>query len=188
MIPASQTPVNESHYDGLMSSMRHARNRLLFFILFLSYIFLAILGTTDKMLFMQTPINMPLINIELPLVEFYIVMPLFLLVLYFHVLYTFHSYRIFLLETKVNHPAILKILPIGLYEGTLLKRDHFHRYVRFIMRLCLYVLPVLVLTAFWFRFADYQSSVISGWHISTIYIAVLLGFNFRGLLLEETVT
>jgi hypothetical protein len=93
--------IDEPHYEGLISSMRHARNRLLFFILFAAYNFLAILGTTDKMLYMETPLKMPLLNIELPLLAFYAVMPLFLLVSYFHLLYTFHSYRNFLLELLI---------------------------------------------------------------------------------------
>ncbi len=173
---------DESHYEGLMSSMRHARNRLLFFILFAAYNLLAILGTTDKMLYMESPLKMPLLNIELPLLAFYTVMPLFLLVSYFHLLYTFQSYRRFLLNTKQNYPNALKIFPIGLYEGALLNQDGFHRIVRFFMRFLLYIFPVFVLTAFWFRFADYQSPVLTLWHFIAILIAMVFGLYFRGLL------
>ncbi len=162
--------------------MRHARNRLLFFLIFAAYNFLAILGTTDKTLFLESPISMPFLNIELPLLAFYAVMPLFLLILYFHLLYTFRSYRQFLLTSQAENSALLQYLPIGLYEGALLHQDNFHRGVRFAMRILLYFFPLLVFTAFWFRFADYQSPALSLWHLSLIITATAFALYFRGLL------
>ena len=157
---------------------------------FLSYLPLIIFWLSwvqrDKMLFMENPINMPLLNIELPLLAFYAVMPLFLVVLYFHLLYTFRSYRDFLLHTQQHHPEALAIFPMGLYEGALLKQDAFHRGVRLAMRLLLYVFPLFVVMAFWFRFADYQSPVLSLWHFITVLITLSLGFHFRGLLKLQT--
>lgn len=174
--------IDESPYEGLMSSMRHARNRLLFFILFSTYSLLSILGTTDKMLFMESPVKMPLLNIELPLLAFYTVMPLFLLVLHLNLLYTFRSYRDFLITSKTHYPKAILNLPIGIYEGALLKQDSFHNSVRFVMNLLLYVFPVLVLTSFWLRFADYQSLALSLWHFISILLCMFLGFYFRGII------
>ena len=174
MLSNYQPLIDESHYEGLMASMRHARNRLLFFTIFAVYNFLAILATTDKMLYLESSISMPLINIELPLVAFYVVMPLFFLVIYFHLLYTFRSYRYFLLKTKNNQPKTLEVFPIGLYEGALLNQDAFHRGVRLAMRILLYIFPISVLTAFWFRFADYQSLIISTCKKDILAIVVTL--------------
>lgn len=162
--------------------MRHARNRFLFFLLFGTYSFLSVLGTTDIMLFMESPIEMLLLNIKLPLLSFYTLMPVFLLALHFNLLYTFHSYRKFLIKTKIGHPLAIESLPIGLYEGAILKRGNFHRFVRFIMHLLLYIFPVIVLTAFWFRFSDYQDSAITSWHFLAIIISMMSGFYFRGLM------
>lgn len=174
--------IDESHFEGLMSSMRHARNQLLFFTLFCSYSLLSILGTTDKMMFMELPVKMPLLNIELPLLSFFSVMPLFLIALQFNLLYIFSAYREFLITTQKQYPMTIHSLPIGIYEGALLKQDRFNRSVRFAIGFLLYVFPVLVLTAFWFRFADYQSFVISAWHFIAIIFAALLSFYFRGIM------
>lgn len=177
--------INDSHYEGLMSSMRHARNRLLFFVLFAIYSFLSVLGTSDKMLYLESPIQVPLLNIELPLLAFYVVMPLFILVLTFNLLYTFRAHREFLLSTQEHHRASLKIIPLGLYEGALLNQDKFHIAIRFIMRFVLYILPIIVLATFWFRFADYQHLLISTWHFIAILISVIFSFSFRGLLNQK---
>ncbi len=184
--PNQPRVIDEAHYSGLIASMSHVRNRLLFFVLFLTYCFLGVISTTDKMLYLETPIAMPLLNIDLPLLGFYFVMPVFIVVLHFNLLYTFSAYRQFLKDSKKHHPLSLKHFMLGLYEGLLLKNGESHqwliRIVYVVMSSLLYLFPVFVLVFFWFRFADYQSPAMSTWHFITIFISVIISFSFRGLL------
>ncbi len=180
-------PGSEQRYEGLISSLRHSRNRLLFFVLFAVYNLLAILGTTDKMLFMAQGVKMPLLNIELPLLAFYVSMPFFLLALQFNLLYTYKQHRKLLLETEKKDKALVQALPFGLYEGALLERGGMVVRVTYAaMMVLLYVLAPMVLLAFWFRFADYQSLPITTLHLVLLGISVFVSlFFFSGLLRRE---
>src|SRR5215470_12822422 len=53
------------------------------FISFGAYLTIAVLGTTHRMLFLEEPVKMPLLNIDLPLTSFYTLAPALLIV--FHV-------------------------------------------------------------------------------------------------------
>ncbi len=179
---------SEQRYEGLISSLRHSRNRLLFFVLFAVYNLLAILGTTDKMLFMGQGVEMPLLNIELPLLAFYVSMPVFLVALQFNLLFTYRKHREFLLEAERDDPVLVKkALPWGLYESALLERRSVVGMVVYgSMMALLYLLAPLVLFAFWFRFADYQSLLITNLHLFLLLASVLTPiFFFRGLFRNE---
>ncbi len=145
-----------------------------FFVLFLTYCFLGVISTTDKMLYLETPIAMPLLNIDLPLLGFYFVMPVFIVVLHFNLLYTFLAYRQFLKNSKNHHPLSLKHFTMGLYEGLLLTDGKwwYQGLIRFVLGGLFYLFPIFVLASFWFRFADYQSPAMSTWHLLTIFLSV----------------
>ncbi len=179
---------SEERFEGLKESMFHARNRLLFFILFAIYCLLAIFGTTDRMIFMEQGIGMPLLNIELPLIAFYLTMPVFLIALQFNLLYTYRTHKQLLLEERNEHgDVLLKKLPFGLYEGVLLQcNGHLGRVMYGAMLGIFYLLPSLVLTAFWFRFADYQNLPITTFHLALLVVSLLVpAFFFRRLLQQE---
>ncbi len=60
---AERRSQNESqHYEGLTNFSKQVRNRLIFFLLFTIYSLLSVLATTDKMIFMEIPIKVPLLT------------------------------------------------------------------------------------------------------------------------------
>ncbi len=157
---AERRSQNESqHYEGLTNFSKQVRNRLIFFLLFTIYGLLSVLATTDKMIFLETPIKVPLLNIELPLVAFYTVAPIFLLIIHFNLLYIFSNYKEFLRDTSERYPSLIKSLPFGIYEGILFN-GRLNKVLKFVFSILLYILPILTLFAFWFRFADYQNFLI----------------------------
>ncbi len=178
----------EQRYNGLSESMKHARNRLLFFVLFSVYCMLAIFGTTDKIIFMEQEMSMPLLGIELPLIAFYMSMPVIFLVLHFNLLYTYRTHKKLLLEEKSQHDMVLlKKLPFGLFESVLLEKNgNLGRLLYGVMMVLLYWLAPLTLMAFWFRFSDYQNWWMSTFHFGLLAASIFIPFQFfRGLVREE---
>ena len=60
-------------------------NLLIFFTIFMLYILISVLGTSDLMLLLpENTFKMPMINFELNLIAFYILAPIMLLLLHFN--------------------------------------------------------------------------------------------------------
>lgn len=75
-------------------SSQHNRNLQVFFLLFQVYILVTVGATTDRQLLMpDAVINMPLLNIELKFMGFYILAPLLLLIFHFDILYNLYQHR-----------------------------------------------------------------------------------------------
>ncbi len=173
-------------FEGLKSSMDHSRNRLLFFVAFCIYSLVSIFGTLDKMLFMEVGPKIPLFNIELPLLAFYLLMPVLVVALHFNLLYTYKAHRKLLLKTEKEESKLLQLLPWGLYESALLTRESALGMIIYpVMMALLYLLAPLVLFAVWFRFADYQSLPITTVHLVLFGISVLIPLLFFRRLLHS---
>src|SRR5262244_818364 len=65
---------------------RLAQNLYLSFLLLGTYIAIIIWSTTDVQLLKVSPVTLPLLNVQLPIVGFYIVVPWLLLLIYFNLL------------------------------------------------------------------------------------------------------
>ena len=65
---------------------RLAQNSYLSFLGLGTYIAVIIWATTDVQLLERRPVTLPLLNVQLPIVEFYVVVPWLLLLFYFNLL------------------------------------------------------------------------------------------------------
>ena len=65
---------------------RHVRTVYLFFLLFGFYIAVIVFSTTDEQLIRESPVTLPLLDVELPLVGFYAVIPWLFLLLHANLL------------------------------------------------------------------------------------------------------
>jgi Pentapeptide repeats (8 copies) len=161
------------------------------FLLLLTYVIVTLAGVSPKALLLDSPVKLPLINADIPLVGFFQYAPALLLLVYLslliqHVILA-RKYRKFTeaiapyeLETGSEHPA----------------RERVHSYVfsqiaagprpnvitKFMMQLFVYVtfsiLPIATLLYFQVKFLPYQDVSITYWH----RIAVILGFGMLVLL------
>ncbi|WP_457560738.1 pentapeptide repeat-containing protein [Caminibacter sp.] len=147
---------------------------------------MGILSTTDKMIYMLTPIKMPLLNIKLPLVAFYIVMPVFVLALQFNLLYIIREYKKQLSRIDKKHPDDIKSLPFGLYEGALFLKGTLSKILKFVLIILLLVLPPFILASFWFRFADFQNLTISNLEFVFILISLAISLYFSDILIKKS--
>ena len=72
--------------DAVNNSSQHVRNFYITFLLTGVYIAIVIWSTTDVMLLKKTPVNLPLLNVELSITGFYTYAPYFYLLLFFNLL------------------------------------------------------------------------------------------------------
>ena len=139
------------------------RNRLLLLLLFTIYSLLAVLGTKDLDLFMENPILLPFFNVELPLLAFYIFVPLFIVVIHFFSLQMHANHIEYLSKQNIQ---VTKDIPFSIYDLPYVKNIN---YLKYILGTVIYGLPLSMLVILYFRFSDYQNSVISNWHLLLIF-------------------
>lgn len=84
--PVVQKKDIESLLSAVNNSSQHVRNFYVTFLLAGIYIVIIIWSTNDVMLLKKTPVNLPLLNAELPITGFYTFAPYFYLLLHFNLL------------------------------------------------------------------------------------------------------
>jgi uncharacterized protein YjbI with pentapeptide repeats len=161
------------------------------FLLLLTYVVVTLASVSHKALLLNSPVKLPIINADIPLVGFFQYAPALLLLVYLSLLVQHvvlaRKYRKFTdaiasyeMETGTEHPA----------------RERVHSYVfsqiaagpkpnlitKFMMQLIVYVtfavLPIITLLYFQIKFLPYHDVSITYWH----RIAVILGFAMLILL------
>jgi hypothetical protein len=161
------------------------------FLLLLTYVVVTLASVSHKALLLNSPVKLPIINADIPLVGFFQYAPALLLLVYLSLLVQHvvlaRKYRKFTdaiasyeMETGTEHPA----------------RERVHSYVfsqiaagpkpnlitKFMMQLIVYVtfsvLPLLTLLYFQIKFLPYHDVSITYWQ----RIAVILGFAMLILL------
>ena len=71
---------------NINSSAAVLRNYTLAFVSFLLYVLITAASTTHEQLLRISTVKLPLLNIDIPIVQFYLVSPLLILILHFHLL------------------------------------------------------------------------------------------------------
>jgi uncharacterized protein YjbI with pentapeptide repeats len=76
--------------EALAAALNHSAERVqtlwFSFLTFMLYLAIAAGTTTHRMLFLEEPLNLPVLNIKLPLLSFYILTPIIFVVLHFYML------------------------------------------------------------------------------------------------------
>ena len=155
-----------------------SKNNKLFvvFYLLVVYIFVSVLGTTDKMLLLPTDtFKMPLIGFDLNIIYFYVLAPLILLILHFNLLFHHHEHlkRLdaykgeFVIETVDS--SMYNYVYISLKNGS--KKGSA---MRVLLWMLIYLFPLLVLVSIFQRFADYHHELITSLHLLIIWIDIIL--------------
>ncbi len=152
----------------LAEKSKHNTRRILFFSLFCAYALLAVLGTSDYDLLLERPIEIPGLRISLPLLTFYFVTPLAILLLHFGVLWMHDRYCKEL--EKIPRETIREI-PFSILDAPYLDASSI---VRWSVNFLVYLFPPVVLAVFFFRFADYQSVFLTFWHLFLLILCLII--------------
>ena len=161
------------------------------FLLLLTYVVVTLASVSHKALLLNSPVKLPIINADIPLVGFFQYAPALLLLVYLSLLVQHvvlaRKYRKFTdaiasyeMETGTEHPArervhsyVFSQIPAGPKPNLITK---------FMMQLIVYVtfsiLPIITLLYFQIKFLPYHDVSITYWH----RIAVILGFAMLILL------
>ncbi len=97
----------ENLLQAVNDSARHVRNFFVTFLLLAFYISFIVWSTTDEMLLRISPVNMPLLNLKLPIKGFYALAPYLFLIAHFNLFI-----QLSLLASKLHHlNQLLENLP-----------------------------------------------------------------------------
>jgi uncharacterized protein YjbI with pentapeptide repeats len=195
-----QMSTDTEELDALASALNRSAERLqtLWFTFLAVTLYLAISAftTTHRMLFLEEGQKLPILEVKLPLLPFYIIAPAFYVVL--------HAYMLIMLvllartartfENALNAPGLggmtnqdreryrmrmentifLQIIVGGERE----RLGANGRVLRAIALISLAVAPVLVLLLFQLMFLPYHSEAITWWHRGLIFIDLVLVWTF----------
>ncbi|MDH5178386.1 MAG: pentapeptide repeat-containing protein [Gammaproteobacteria bacterium] len=162
------------------------RNVHITFLLLCVYFGLIIASTTDVQLLKIDPVNLPLLNVKLPILEFYVITPWMLVLLHFNLLVQcyllaskLHSFNA--LSEKCDDAAVLKLQRDRLWTFWLVHAivDQQHPrlmrlFINAMMVISLIVLPLFILTWAELRFIPFHSQAITWSHRIVILVDCVL--------------
>ena len=159
------------------TSSEKNRNALLSFLAVQLYLFATIGSTTDlQLLLSNSAFNLPLVNIGIPIVGFYIFAPILLLILHFNLLLNLSEHVDILHDWQGEQPSnrrfpyLINIIATYQLSG----QSRFKLFItKGVAILAMVVFPVAILLFFQLRFSDYQSAWITALH-TVIMLADLL--------------
>src|ERR1700732_14667 len=170
----------EAFVTALNHSAERARTLWFSFLTFMLYLAIATGTTTHRMLFLESPLNLPALNIALPLLGFYILTPVIFVVLHFYMLLnlvllartarTFDDglARAFPQEGEGRENFRMRIentLFVQLLVGGRLEREGINAKLLSLMALITLALaPVALLLMIQIKFLPYHSEAITWWH------------------------
>jgi hypothetical protein len=189
--PMSQNP-DPLDVEALERSLNDSATRVstiwISFLGFALYLVVAAGSVTHRQLFLEDPIKLPALNVDLPLVGFFFLTPILLLVFHAYVLLqilllgrTAAAYNDVLdrtVRTSSDNAAMRQRLANTLFAqifagGPRERRGWLGGLLRMIAWLTLAIAPVLVLLLFQFKFLPYHSPLIT-WTIRVVIVLDLI--------------
>lgn len=163
----------------------HVRNIFFFFLTFGLYLAVTVGATTHEQLLRESPVGLPILNVEIPLFGFYWIAPALFVLLHFNLMLQFH-----LLSQKLRRlQAAIRELPLsqrklqltGLdsfaFSHMLIGEHHswlFRTLFRFIIWITVIILPIALLLGVQVRFLPYHDADTTTAHRFLILLDLLL--------------
>ena len=167
-------------------------NFLIFFTIFILYILISVLGTSDLMLLLpEHMFKMPLINFDLDLISFYILAPIMLFLLHFNILF---NYNMYLKKVDIhNNKFDMETIDPSVYgyAYTLANSGIGGFLINLFLWIWIYIIPLIVLIFIYLRFADYHDHWITLFHLLIVFgdiIIIFLSFYYNNIHLKHQQT
>ncbi len=162
------------------NSSEKNRNFFIAYLGLLIYVQAIIFSTTDLQLLVSTEgLKLPLVDLTVPLVGFYVVVPIFVIALHFNFLQNLESHHYKLMQWQAAHmggQVPRKFIYPFLFDYAILEQgSQFQRLVKIANSLLCYNLAPITLGLLLIRFSDRQDWLTTLWH----YVA----FVFDGWLM-----
>ena len=168
--------IAEKLFDSVNETAKIVRTSLLFFLVVALYLLIIVGTTTDLMLLRGEIVALPLMEVGVPVVAFYIVAPLIFLLLHSNLLLRLCQ----LTETVSNNSKRLKdehsslVFPLDFARLLLDGKIHWALYAVVVTQIA--ILPIVVLLALQMSFLAYQNSFITLWHQLIVTFDLVLLF------------
>ena len=156
------------------SSSEKVRQFFFAYLLLITYVLGVVFSTTDKQLLLGNEgLKLPIVDMTVPLIGFYVVVPVFVLALHFNLLQNLESYHFKLMELKRAWRGKVPRANVNatMFDIALLDEvSVLSNWVRAVNSLlCLYSGGIALSIVLW-RFSDYQSGAILLWHCVIIFL------------------
>ncbi len=175
------------------SSARHVHWLYFTFLVFVFYVWVTVFSTDDEQLLKEAPIHPPLPNVELPLVEFYLIIPWLVLFLHAYLLTQFFllSRRLFDLNDALKSlPSDLertqRNLPFPLIFSHRIIGIHHPEWIQWALRMwvtaTILLAPIVLLLTIQLKFLPYHDGWITfGHQLALTFDLLLLWFYWPRL-------
>ncbi|WP_160171860.1 pentapeptide repeat-containing protein [Methylobacter tundripaludum] len=166
------------------NSSEKNRNFFIAYLGLLIYVQAIIFSTTDlQLLVFSEGLKLPIIDLTVPLVGFYVVIPIFIIALHFNFLQNLESHHYKLMRWQQAHPDAKvprsSIYPF-LFDYAVLERNgQLLRWVRWANSLLCYNLAPITLGLLLIRFSDQQNILVTGWHYLAFVFDAYLAWKLR---------
>lgn len=175
--------------EALDKSSKVNRSLGLSFVALMFYILLIIASTTDLMLFLpDEKVNLPIVDVELPLKGFYAVTPFLVLIFHFNLLINLYHHRkrfIALREAEGQTPDYDQLHPFLFnYLDRYPKRFGLRLLLRSLILISLFFFPFLNVLLMQYRFAAYHDFQISMLQMAASILSGMLMLAFYRMIVD----
>jgi len=166
------------------NSSEKNRNFFVAYLILLVYVQAIIFSTTDlQLLVFSEGLKLPIIDLTVPLMGFYVVIPIFIIALHFNFFQNLESHHYKLMRWQQAHPdgkvPRSNIYPF-LFDYAMLERNgQLLRWVRWANSLLCYNLAPITLGLLLIRFSDQQNILVTSWHYLAFVFDAYLVWKLR---------
>lgn len=169
----------EIYRQALEKSSEVNRTLGLFFAFFLLYILITVASTTDLQLFeSESTVVLPILDINLPLKAYYVVVPFLIIMFHYNVLFNLERHSQKLLQWKAAHSDEKSVDYDTLHPfifNYLIKLDlSSYTTLHLLIRLVVSLFPLSLIMFIQFKFAPYHSWTITSLHFICVILDWLL--------------
>ena len=171
--------------ESANASARHFRTVYSFYLFFALFFLINVLITDQELLFREGYIQMPIVNVSVPVVRFFIVSPLVLLILHFNLLIQalFLSKKIALYSLELsrcggseisNREALDSLFPMPLVYliANSYKKKSIKLLLGTVVFISIAIVPITILIFAQVRFLPYQSEIFTWIHRITVLVDI----------------
>ncbi|HRB29588.1 MAG TPA: pentapeptide repeat-containing protein [Nitrosomonas sp.] len=183
MFPVNYKKLDQYRRKELLEEIKESteRNRYFFFIwvIFAFYVIVTTTAITDlQLLLPNSTITLPTFGIQLPLLGYFLVTPLLVLILHFNLLHNLDTHAYKLKKWAKEYPNEKPprfLLQAFLFDLAILEQGAiFHTLTRLSMRLLFYALGPITIGIILWRFSDYQNLTITLLHLIIFFLSFVI--------------
>jgi uncharacterized protein YjbI with pentapeptide repeats len=171
------------YYESVRDSSEKNRNFSIAWLLFASYVMVIVFSTSDLQLIRtDSTITLPIIGAQLPLLSFYLSIPVLVIAVHFNLLQNLdtHGYKLKEWVDSWDGSPPREQLSAFLFDYAVLEQGGaFDIIVRIANDILTYWLGPIVLGLILLRFSDYQDPLFTGWHLIAFAFSLWLAFRAR---------